>query len=180
MMLTKLVSGPKQRGDCIDVYLRPLVNDLKILWKPGVPEVWDEYKREVLTMHAMLFTTINDNPTHRNLSSQSKRKGAACPHLEDTCAVWLRHSKEYVFMGHRRFLGKKHPYRAMDCQFNREKENREAPLHVIGDLVHLEVKDIETIKELPKLTEKLLAKERNEMVKKKKKECGTRNQFYWS
>jgi hypothetical protein len=82
-------------------------------------------------------------------------------------------------MGHRRFLGKKHPYRAMDCQFNGEKENQEASLHVIGDLVHLKVKDIKTIKELPKLTEKPLAKERNEVVKKKK-ECGTKNQFYGS
>jgi hypothetical protein len=50
---------------------------------------------------------------------------------------------------------------------------------VIGDLVHLKVKGIKTIKELPKLIEKTLAKERNEMVKKKK-ECGTRNQFYGS
>jgi hypothetical protein len=124
-----------------------------------VPEVWDEYKREEFTMHAMLFTTINDNPAHRNLSVQSKRKGAACSHcLEDTCAVWLRHSKKYVFMGHRHFLGKKHPYRAMDCQFNGEKENREAPLHVTGDLVHLKVKDMKIIEELPKLNEKTLGK----------------------
>jgi hypothetical protein len=42
MMLTILVSEPKQPGDRIDVYLRPLVDDLNILWKPGVPEVWDE------------------------------------------------------------------------------------------------------------------------------------------
>jgi hypothetical protein len=41
---------------------------------------------------------------------------------------------------------------------------------VTGDLVHLKVKDIKTIEELPKLTEKPLAKERNEMVKKKKKD----------
>jgi hypothetical protein len=61
-------------------------------------------------------------------------------------------------MGHRHFLGKKHPYRAMDCQFNGEKENREASLHVTGDLVHLKVKDIKTIEELPKLTEKTLGK----------------------
>jgi hypothetical protein len=67
----------------------------------------------------------------------------------------------------------------MDCQFNGEKENREAPLHVTGDLVHLKVKDIKTIEESPKLTEKPLAKERNEMVNKKK-EYGTRNQFYGS
>jgi hypothetical protein len=57
-------------------------------------------------------------------------------------------------MGHRRFLGKKHPYRAMDCQFNGEKENQEASLHVTGDLVHLKVKDIKIIEELPKLIEK--------------------------
>jgi hypothetical protein len=67
----------------------------------------------------------------------------------------------------------------MDCQFNGEKENQEVSLHVTGDLVHFKVKDIKTIKDLPKLTEKTLAKERNEMVKKKK-ECGTRNKFYES
>jgi hypothetical protein len=47
---------------------------------------------------------------------------------------------------------------------------------VTGDLVHLKVKDIKTIEELPKLTEKTLGKKRNEMVKKNK-ERGTRNQF---
>jgi hypothetical protein len=162
MMLTILVTGPKQLGDCIDVYLSPLVDDFKILWNPGVKEVRDKYKREKFTMCAMLFTTINDNPTRRNLSGQSKRKGACCPHcLEDTCIVWLSHSKKYVFMGHRRFLGKKHPYRAMDCQFNGEMENREASLHVTRDLVHLKVKDVKTIEELPSLTEKSLGKKKN-------------------
>jgi hypothetical protein len=64
MMLTILVSGPKQPGDRIDVYLRPLVDDLKILLKPGVPEVWDEFKSQEFTMQAMLFTTIIVNPAH--------------------------------------------------------------------------------------------------------------------
>jgi len=67
LMLTILVSGPKQAGDRIDVYFRPLVDDLKKLWKPGVPEVWDEFKREEFTLHAMVFTTISDNPAQRNL-----------------------------------------------------------------------------------------------------------------
>jgi hypothetical protein len=124
-------------------------------------------------MHAMLFTTINDNLAHRNLSGQSKKKGAACPHcLQDTCVVWLRHSKKCVFMGHHRFLSKKHPYRAMDCQFNGEKENREAPLHVTEDLVHLKVKDIKTIEYLPKLTEKTLGK--------RKKQDGEEEEGMWN
>jgi hypothetical protein len=33
--------------------LWPLVVDLKILWKTGVPEVWDEYKREEFIMHVV-------------------------------------------------------------------------------------------------------------------------------
>jgi hypothetical protein len=61
MMLTILVSGPKQPGGHIDVYLRPLVDELKILRKPSVPKVWDEYKHEEFTMYAILFATINDN-----------------------------------------------------------------------------------------------------------------------
>jgi hypothetical protein len=74
MVLTILVSGPKQPGDCIDVYLRPLVDDLKILWKPCVPKVWDEYKSEEFTMHAMLFTTINDNPLIATSLARVKEK----------------------------------------------------------------------------------------------------------
>jgi hypothetical protein len=48
----------------------------------------------------------------------------------------------------------------MDCQFNGEKENRDALLHVTRDLVHFKVKDVKTIKELPKLTEKTLGKKK--------------------
>jgi hypothetical protein len=98
MMLTILVSGLNQYDDCIDVYLRPLVNDLKTVWKPGVKEVQDEFRHEELTLHAMLFTTINDNTTHRNLSGRSKRKGAACPHyLKQTCSLWLRNEKNHIY-----------------------------------------------------------------------------------
>ena len=54
-------------------------------------------------------------------------------------------------MGHCRFLPKKHPYRDMDCQFDGGgKENRMVPSHVSGMEVHLQVKGIKTIKELPK------------------------------
>lgn len=153
MMLTILVYGPKQPGDLIDVYLRSLVDDLKTLWKLGVKEICDEFKHERFTLHDMLFTTINDNPAHRNLSGQSKRKGKACPHsLDETCSLWLRNSKKFLFMGHRRFLRKKHPYGNMDGQFDGRKENRTVPPYVCGMEVHLQVKDIKTMEELSKKT----------------------------
>jgi hypothetical protein len=180
MMLTILVSGLKQPGNRIDVYLRPLVDDFKILWKPSVLEVWDEFKREEFTMHAMLFTTINDNLAHRNLSGQNKRKGAACPRcLEDTCAVWQRHSKKYVFSGHHHFLRKKHPYQAMDCHFNGEKNNREVPLYLTRDLVHLKVRDIKTIEELPKMTEKTLGKRKKQDGEEEEEGMWNKKSILW-
>ncbi len=44
-MLTLLISGPKQPGNDIVVYLVLLINDLKILWSTGV-EAYDEYMYE--------------------------------------------------------------------------------------------------------------------------------------
>ncbi|XP_021750185.1 uncharacterized protein LOC110715784 isoform X2 [Chenopodium quinoa] len=35
MMLSLLISGPKQLGNDIDVYLAPLIDDLKMLWEKG-------------------------------------------------------------------------------------------------------------------------------------------------
>ena len=53
-MMSILISGPHQPGNAIDVYLRPLVDDLKTLWSLGV-ELYDEYKKVPFTLHGMLF-----------------------------------------------------------------------------------------------------------------------------
>ncbi|CAM9000936.1 unnamed protein product [Rhodiola kirilowii] len=36
MMLSLLISGPRQPGNDIDVYLAPLIEDLKLLWNEGL------------------------------------------------------------------------------------------------------------------------------------------------
>ena len=64
-MLSILVTGPKQPSDITDVFLQPLVEDLQLLWD-GV-EVRDAVVNKHFTLHAMLMTTISDNPAHRNL-----------------------------------------------------------------------------------------------------------------
>lgn len=45
IMLTLLISGPEQPGNDIDVYLPPLIDDLKELWGVGV-DVYDAYRGE--------------------------------------------------------------------------------------------------------------------------------------
>ena len=76
-MLSILVSGPKQPGDRIDVFLQPLVKDLQLLWK-GV-EVRNAVVNQCFTLHAMLMTTISDNPAHRNLSDRAKGRVKVAP-----------------------------------------------------------------------------------------------------
>jgi hypothetical protein len=38
--------GPKQPGNDIDVYLRPLVKKLLLLWYEEDVQIWDEYRQE--------------------------------------------------------------------------------------------------------------------------------------
>ena len=44
MMLSIMISGPRQPGNDIDVYLSPLIEDLRLLWDEDV-EVFDTYQK---------------------------------------------------------------------------------------------------------------------------------------
>jgi hypothetical protein len=67
IMMPVFIQGPKQPGNDIDVYLRPLVEELKQLWQTEGVRVWDEYKQEEFDLRALLFVTINDWPALSNL-----------------------------------------------------------------------------------------------------------------
>ena len=83
IMMLVLIQGPKQPGNDIDVYLRPLVEELLQLWaRPGV-RVWDEHKGEEFDLRALLFVPINDWPALGNISGQSNKGYNACTHCLD-------------------------------------------------------------------------------------------------
>ena len=63
MMLSLLISGPKQPGNDIDVYLQPLIEDLKTLWDVGV-DAYDAYKKETFNLRAVLMWIISDFPAY--------------------------------------------------------------------------------------------------------------------
>jgi hypothetical protein len=62
LLLTTLISDPKQAGIDIDVFLEPFTEDMQKLWEHGF-NVWDEYKKEHFNLKAIISCTINDNPT---------------------------------------------------------------------------------------------------------------------
>jgi hypothetical protein len=75
-----LIQGPKQTGNDIDVYLRPLVDELLLLWEKEGVRVWDENKQENFNLRALLFITIKDWRTLSNLSRHSNKGYRAYTH----------------------------------------------------------------------------------------------------
>ena len=101
MMLPMMISGPRHPGNDIDVYLSPLIEDLKKLWDEGFL-VFDGFCNETFHLRTMLFCTINDFSAYRNLSGYSVKGHRACLMVE-----------KYVYTRHRRFLKPHHPYQRL-------------------------------------------------------------------
>ncbi|XP_022032165.1 uncharacterized protein LOC110933243 [Helianthus annuus] len=124
IMMSLLIQGPKQPGNDIDVYLSPLIEDLKTLWSSGV-DMYDAYKKEQFKLRAMIFCTISDFPAYGNLSGYKTKGKKACPVCEDeTSSVYLKNCKKTVYMGHRRFLPDGHIYREKKEEFDGSTELR--------------------------------------------------------
>ena len=121
-MMSVLISGPCQPGVNIDVYLRSFIDDFKELLKEEGIKVYDGFRKEHFNLCAMLFTTITDIPGHRSVSGQSKGEKDGFHCLDDMETVWLNNSKKRVYVRHRRFLPKSHPYQEMKCQFDGTRE----------------------------------------------------------
>ena len=101
-MMPVLIKGPKQPGNDIDVYLRPLVEELLQLWNGTGVRAWDEHKQEEFDLKALLFVTINDWPALSNLSGQTNKGYDACTHyLDDTESIYLDKCRKNVYLGHR-------------------------------------------------------------------------------
>ena len=56
-MMPVLIQGPKKLGNDIDVYLRPLVDELLQLRNGNGVRMWDEHRQEEINLKALLFVT---------------------------------------------------------------------------------------------------------------------------
>ncbi|XP_033141288.1 uncharacterized protein LOC117132037 [Brassica rapa] len=110
--LSVLVPGPRHPKKSIDIYLQPLIEELKCLWSDGV-ESYDVSKKQNFTMRSALMWTINDFPAYGMMSGWMTHGRLACPYcLDDTKSFWLQHGRKYSWFDcHRMFLPKEHPYK---------------------------------------------------------------------
>nr|AAS01963.1 putative transposon protein [Oryza sativa Japonica Group] len=127
---------PRQLGNDIDVFLEPIIDDFERLWNEGT-RTWDAYAQEYFNLHVMLFCTMNDYSALGNLSGQTMKGKWACSEcMEETRSKWLKHSHKTVYMGHRRFLPRYHPYRNMRKNFNGHRDTAGPPAELTGTEVH--------------------------------------------
>ncbi|CAH9132998.1 unnamed protein product [Cuscuta epithymum] len=122
LFLSVLVPGPKNPAKRIDVYLQPLIEELKELWEVGAI-TYDALSKEYFNMRAILLWTVSDFPAYAMLSGWSTKGKFACPYCtEFTEAFWLRHSRKHSwFDSHRKFLAGDHPFRLDTQNFTKGK-----------------------------------------------------------
>jgi hypothetical protein len=94
-----IISRPRQLGNDIDVFLEPLMEDMKILSEHGV-KMMDVFLKE-FTLKAIIFVTITDYPGFFSLSGQIKGKSGCVICIDGTCYTYLSASKKMVYMRHR-------------------------------------------------------------------------------
>nr|XP_017225037.1 PREDICTED: uncharacterized protein LOC108201255 [Daucus carota subsp. sativus] len=121
MFMPLLIPGPSDPTKDLHVYLRPLIDELKLLWHTGV-ETYDRFSRTNFMMKATLMWTISDFPALAMLSGWSTKGKLSCPVcMGEVKATQLKHGGKPSFYGTARyFLDQDDPLRR-STKFGRTK-----------------------------------------------------------
>ncbi|KAE8734333.1 hypothetical protein F3Y22_tig00000773pilonHSYRG00216 [Hibiscus syriacus] len=140
-ILSKIIPGEKGPGNDIDIYMQPLITELKQLWE-GV-KTYDVLTNENFNLCATLLWTINDFPAYANLSGWSTKGRYACPCCAlQTCSKWLVNGKKFSYMGHHWWLPDNHRYRSQKNMFDGDEEFRNALDQTTGSQIFRMLKNI--------------------------------------
>ncbi|KAI0519847.1 hypothetical protein KFK09_007308 [Dendrobium nobile] len=143
MFITLLIPGPVAPGKEIDVYLKPLIEELNDLWVNGI-KTYDSVSKNTFQMHVALLWTINDFPAYGILLGHKVHGYKACPICDnETTSQYLRN--KICYMGHRRFLPKEHKWRK-SRKFNGKHEVRVRPQILSGDEILSEMDSLKDLK----------------------------------
>ena len=131
IILSLLIPGPDAvTGDHMDVFLEPLIEELRELWSEGTlcndegrwrGEAW-------FMLRAMLMWCVHDFPAYAMMAGTTNKGYCACPVCgPNTPARHSRQLSKVVYGGsHRRWLPADHPYKH-DTTVFRSQELEEAP-----------------------------------------------------
>ncbi|GJR66424.1 putative transposase-associated domain-containing protein [Tanacetum coccineum] len=151
VQLSLVIPGRKSPGQNLDVFLRPLIDELVDLYDDGI-ETYDAYRKQNFTMRAILLWTISDFPAYAMLSGWSTHGMLACPCcMGDTKSFRLgAGGKPCWFDCHRRFLPPKHAFRRDKKGFKANcsvSSSFGPPLELTGEEIYEQVYNIQTVYE---------------------------------
>ena len=111
IFFTLVISGPRYPGKNIDVYLRPLVDELKFLWSDNI-HTFDASRKQNFVMKIALMWTVSNFSTYAMLSEWSTHGKLACPYcMENTKSFQLEHGRKPCWFDcHRQFLFEHYPF----------------------------------------------------------------------
>jgi hypothetical protein len=111
IFLCLVIPGPDHPGTKIDVMMRPLVEELKILWE-GV-ETYDCYKKQKFNLRAAFLWSIHDFMAYGIFGGWSCHGILTCPIcVEDNLCFRLKFGGKICYFDcHRCFLPEDHPFR---------------------------------------------------------------------
>ncbi|KAL5579091.1 hypothetical protein UlMin_011533 [Ulmus minor] len=125
LMLSLLIPGPQSPGKVMDVFLRPLIEELKELWENGIDTRDAGNDIKVFKMRAALLWTVNDFPARSSLSGWSRQGYKACPTCnEDTPS--MRVIGKTAYFGYRHFLPSTYRWRS-NLDFDGHTERKRPP-----------------------------------------------------
>lgn len=133
-MMPLLIPGPSQPGKAIDVYLRPLVDELKELWENGV-STYDASSGQNFQMKPTLLWTILDFPAYGNVFGWSTKGYHAYPICNDE-TFYERLRSKIGYTNHHCYLPKDHAWRmskAYNGKIERKTRSLELPIDMVQD-----------------------------------------------
>lgn len=151
IFLNCIILGPRNPKSLTDVYLQPLIDELKQLWYDGV-ETYDISTKQNFNLCASIMWTINDFPAYEMLSGWMTAGKLACPYcMENSKAFTLKRGrKQSWFDYHRQFLPHDHEFRRMKNAFKKNKMEYDSPPPILlGEEIWERVQNFSKITEAP-------------------------------
>ncbi|KAH7833075.1 hypothetical protein Vadar_002868 [Vaccinium darrowii] len=141
-MFSLLIPDRSTPENNIDIYLQPLIEELKELREVGV-HTHDASTNQNFKMHVALMWTINDFPAYANFSGSSNKGRLACPCChKDMRSSWLKSIEKHIYTDHRQLLEDSHVFRRDKRLFNGKEESRKTPCRLTGSMELDELKEI--------------------------------------
>jgi len=132
MFLSALFPGPNHPKRILNIFIQPLIEELKDFWFNGV-HAYDIYTRQKCFLRVVLMWTISDFPAYGRLSGWTTYGRLACPYSwDETYDFQLKNGRKTSWFDcHRCFLPMNYSYRQDKKNLKKGRIVRDIPLQLL-------------------------------------------------